>query len=191
MVHAHVGRNQEDAFGGDLKLNQAGPFASTRIVAQRAKLVAHRCSGTRRKQSMRASRALRIAERAPSVLAEPRRRSEGLQSPNGLHSSPLGKALLHLLLWTRSPVPRLSRAGAEHQPRGNSMARGDWPSQTGPTSVMRGGHECSNHLHRRNLPPNSRSRSRQDLADFMPWLANSSIRHPELTPRLGPLTTVT
>src|SRR5258707_7945160 len=155
MVHAACWAHSRRRFVEATKLNQQD-VASTRIVAQMAKLFAIDAQARDENMSHAARHALRM-ERAPSVLSELKAQIEAASRTALPSSPPLGKSIfLHPSAVAQAhALPRLSRAGAEQQPCGELHAPGgDWPSQLDPHRSREGRTtRRSNPLHRRNLPP--------------------------------------
>jgi transposase len=154
MVHAACWAHSRRRFVEAIKLNQQD-VASTRIVAQMAKLFAIDAQARDENMNFTARHALRM-ERAPSVLSELKAQIEAA-SRTALPSSPTRQGIfLHPSAVAQAhSLPRLCRAGAEQQPCGELHAPGgDWPSQLDPHRSREGRTtRRSNPLHRRNLPP--------------------------------------
>jgi len=183
MVHAACWAHSRRRFVEATKLNQQD-VASTRIVAQMAKLFA--IDAQARDESMdHAARHMLRMERAPSVLSELKAQIEAA-SRTALPSSPLGKASSYTLrLWdklTRFLDYReleLSNNLAENSMRPVAIGRRNWThighEQAGPrvAAILSIVETCR----RLKIPV------REYLAAVLPGLANTSIqRLPELTP---------
>ena len=183
MVHAACWAHSRRRFVEATQLNQQD-VASTRIVAQMAKLFAIDAQARDENMSHAARHALRM-ERAPSVLAELKAQIEAA-SRTALPSSPLGKAASYTLrLWDKLtrfldyPELELSNNLAENSMRPVAIGRRNWThighEKAGPrvAAILSIVETCR----RLKIP------LRQYLAAVLPGLANSSIQTlPELTP---------
>jgi len=183
MVHAGCWAHSRRRFVEATKLNQQD-VASTRIVAQMAKLFA--IDAQARDQSMdHTARHMLRKERAPLVLAELKAQIEAA-SRTALPSSPLGKASSYTLrLWDKLtrfldyPELELSNNLAENSMRPVAIGRRNWThighEKAGPrvAAILSIVETCR----RLKIPV------REYLTAILPGLANSSIqRLPELTP---------
>ena len=183
MVHAACWAHSRRRFVEATQLNQQD-VASTRIVAQMAKLFAIDAQARDENMSHAARHTLRM-ERAPSVLAELKAQIEAA-SRTALPSSPLGKAASYTLrLWDKLtrfldyPELELSNNLAENSMRPVAIGRRNWThighEKAGPrvAAILSIVETCR----RLKMP------IRQYLAAVLPGLANSSIQTlPELTP---------
>src|SRR5260370_29167304 len=130
MVHAACWAHSRRRFVEAIKLNQQD-VASTRIVAQMAKLFAIEAQARDENMNYAARHALRM-ERAPSVLSELKAQIEAA-SRTALPSSPLGKASSYTLrLWHRLTrfldyaELELSNNLAENSMRPVAIGRRNW-----------------------------------------------------------------
>jgi transposase len=183
MVHAACWAHSRRRFVEATKLNQQD-VASTRIVAQMAKLFAIDAQARDENMDHAARHALRM-ERAPSVLSELKAQIEAA-SRTALPSSPLGKAAAYTLrLWDKLtrfldyPELELSNNLAENSMRPVAIGRRNWThighEKAGPrvAAILSIVETCR----RLKIPV------REYLAAVLPGLANLSIqRLPELTP---------
>ena len=183
MVHAACWAHSRRRFVEAIKLNQQD-VASTRIVAQMAKLFAIDAQARDENMNFAARHALRM-ERAPSVLSQLKAQIEAA-SRTALPSSPLGKASSYTLrLWHKLTrfldyaELELSNNLAENSMRPVAIGRRNWThighEKAGPrvAAILSIVETCR----RLKIP------AREYLAAVLPGLANLSIqRLPELTP---------
>ena len=183
MVHAACWAHSRRRFVEATKLNPQD-VASTRIVAQMAKLFAIDAEARDENLDHAARHMLRI-ERAPLVLAELKAQIEAANR-TALPSSPLGKAAAYTLrLWDKLtrfldyPELELSNNLAENSMRPVALGRRNWThighKKAGPrvAAILSIVETCC----RLKIPV------RDYLAAVLPGLANSSIQKlPELTP---------
>jgi transposase len=183
MVHAACWAHSRRRFVEATKLNPQD-VASTRIVAQMAKLFAIDAEARDEKMDHAARHALRM-ERAPLVLAELKAQIEAARR-TALPSSPLGKAAAYTLrLWDKLtrfldyPELELSNNLAENSMRPVAIGRRNWThighEKAGPrvAAILSIVESCR----RLKIPV------REYLAAVLPGLANTSIhRLPQLTP---------
>jgi transposase len=183
MVHAACWAHSRRRFVEAIKLNPQD-VASTRIVAQMAKLFAIDAQARDENMDFATRHALRM-ERAPSVLGELKAQIEAA-SRTALPSSPLGKAAAYTLrLWDKLtrfldyPELELSTNLAENSMRPVAIGRRNWThighEKAGPrvAAILSIVETCR----RLKIPV------RDYLAAVLPGLAKSSIQKlPELTP---------
>jgi len=183
MVHAACWAHSRRRFVEATKLNQQD-VASTRIVAQMAKLFAIDAEARDENMDHAARHTLRM-ERAPSVLAELKAQIEAA-SRTALPSSPLGKASSYTLrLWDKLtrfldyPELELSNNLAENSMRPIALGRSNWihigSEQAGPriAAIFSVVESCR----RLKIPV------RDYLAGVLPGLANAPLqRIAEITP---------
>jgi transposase len=154
MVHAVCWANSRRRFVETTKLNQQD-VASTRIVAQMAKLFAIDAQARDQSMDHAARHALRMVH-APLVLTELKAQIRvGQPNRTSIESTRQGSFLHPSAVGQTHALPRLSRVGTEQQPRRELQAPGgDWPSQLDPHRTREGRTTRYRYpLHRRNLPP--------------------------------------